>query len=249
MKGSMRAATAIGVGYLLGRHRKFRTAAMVAAGMTVGGTTIGSLVMKRGMKMLGSTDAIQKVAPQLGDLADVVRGDLVAAGKAAATAAVNNRVDALTDSIHDRAERVRNPVATAAEGADAVAEGADAVAEGADAVAEGADAVAEGADKAAETGRSAARSGGRAATGTAKRATSATSRVTGRGKAARPEDDEADLDDYEADDFDDRDEPEGDESDEGDNGYEADDREDEADTSSARRTATRRRSPVTRARR
>jgi hypothetical protein len=228
MKGSMQAAAALGVGYLLGRHRKFRTAAMMAAGMTVGGTTVGGLIMKRGMKMLGSTDAIQKVAPQLGELADVVRGDLVAAGKAAATAAVNNRVDALTDSIHDRAERVRNPVATAAEGADAAAEGADA---------------------AAETGRSAARRGGRAATGTAKRATSATSRVTGRGKAARPEGDEADLDDYEADDFDDRDEPMGDEP-EADDSYldddEADDREDEADTSSARRTATRRRSPVTR---
>ncbi len=228
MKGSMRAAAAIGVGYLLGRHRKFRTAAMMAAGMTIGGTTVGGLIMKRGIKMLGSTDAIQKVSPQLGELADVVRGDLVAAGKAAATAAVNNRVDALTDSIHDRAERVRNPVATAAEGADAAAEGAD---------------------KAAETGRSAARSGRRAATGTAKRATSATSRVTGRGKAARPESDEAELDDYEADDFDDRDEPMGDEP-EADDGYldddEADDREDEADTSSARRTVTRRRSPVSR---
>jgi hypothetical protein len=227
MKGSMQAAAALGVGYLLGRHRKFRTAAVMAAGMTIGGPSVGGLIMKQGMKMLGSTDVIAKVSPQLGELADAVRGDLVAAGKAAATAAVNNRVDALTDSIHDRADRVRNPVATAAEGADAAAEGAD---------------------KAAETGRGAARSGGRAATGTAKRATSATGRVTGRGKTAEPEGDEADLDDYEADDFDDRDEPMGDEA-EADDRYlddDADDREDEADTPSARRTATRRRSPVTR---
>jgi hypothetical protein len=109
MKTSMRAVTAIGIGYVLGRRKKFRTAAIVAAGMTVGGTTVGSLVLKRGMKMLGNVDAVQKVAPQLGDLTDVVRGDLVSAGKAAATAAVSNRVDALTDSLHDRAERVRNP--------------------------------------------------------------------------------------------------------------------------------------------
>src|SRR5690348_17924959 len=125
MKGSMRAAAAIGIGYVLGRHRKFRTAAMMAAGMSVGGTAVGTLAMKRGMKMLGSTDIIQKVAPQLGELADTVRGDLVTAGKAAATAAVSNRVDALTDSIHDRAERVRNPAATVAEGAEKVTEGTD----------------------------------------------------------------------------------------------------------------------------
>ena len=92
MKGSMETAAAIGIGYVLGRNRKFRTAVMIAAGMSVGGTAVGTLAMKRGMKMLGSTDAIQKVAPQLTELADTVRGDLVTAGKAAATAAVSNRV-------------------------------------------------------------------------------------------------------------------------------------------------------------
>jgi hypothetical protein len=241
MKGSMRAAAAIGIGYVLGRHRKFRTAAVMAAGMTIGGTTVGALVMKRGMKMLGSTDAIQKVAPQLGELADVVRGDLVAAGKAAATAAVSNQLDSLTDSLHDRAERLRNPAATVAEGVDKATETAD---------------------KATEAGRSAARTGGGAATGTAKRAGAAAggtaSRVTGRGRAADPDVDEADVDDnYEADDYDDRD-------DYADDDYRADDRTDEADTDRAdeadtdradeadtrppRRSATRRRSPVSRAR-
>jgi hypothetical protein len=216
MKGSMRAAAAIGIGYVLGRHRKFRTAAMMAAGMTVGGTTVGNMVMKRGMKMLGSTEAIQKVAPQLGDLADVVRGDLVSAGKAAAAAAVSNRVDALTDSLHERAERVRNPAAT----------------------------VAEGTEEAAEAGRTAARTGRRAASGTAKRAAGTAGRLTGRGRAddeldeAEPDELEPDEvdDDYEADDFEDDE-------------YEDDDRADEADEAPARRTTTRRRSPVARARR
>jgi hypothetical protein len=122
MKGSMQAAAAIGIGYVLGRRKKFRTAAMMAAGMSVGGTAIGAMVLKRGMKVLGSADAIQKVAPQVGELVDVVKGDLVSAGKAAATSAVSNRVDSLTDSLHDRAERVRNPAATVAEGADKATE-------------------------------------------------------------------------------------------------------------------------------
>lgn len=192
MKGSMRAAAAIGIGYVLGRHRKFRTAAVMAAGMTVGGTSVGNLAMKRGMKMLGSTDAIQKVAPQLGDLADTVRGDLVAAGKAAAAAAVSSRLDALTDSLHERAERVRNPAAT----------------------------VAEGAEEAAETGRTAARTGGR---------------------AADSEADEAEADDYQSDEYED-DEYEDDRT-----GDVDEDRADDVDEAPARRTTTRRRAPVSRA--
>lgn len=202
MKGSMRAAAAIGIGYVLGRRRKFRTAAMMAAGMSVGGTAVGSLALKRGMKMLGSADAVQKVAPQLGELADTVRGDLVTAGKAAATAAVSNRVDALTDSIHDRAERVRNPAATVTEGADKATRGAK---------------------RTTSTATS-------AAGGTARR-------VTGRRKAQADDD----LDEYE-DDYDERDERESDD-------YEDDDRADEADDAPTRRTTTRRRAPVSRAKR
>src|SRR5262249_53750666 len=121
---------------------------------------------------------VQKMAPQLGELADTVRGDLVAAGKAAATAAVSNRGDALTDSIHDRAQHLRNPAAT----------------------------VAEGAEEAAEAGKTAARTGNRAATGTAKRADGTTRRLTGRGRGAESEADEAEVDeDYEPDDYEEED--------------------------------------------
>jgi hypothetical protein len=233
MKGSIRAAAAIGIGYVLGRHRKFRTAAVMAAGMTVGSSTVGSLALKRGMKMLGSTDAVQKVAPQLGDLADIVRGDLVAAGKAAATAAVSNRVDALSDSIHDRAERVRNPAAT----------------------------VAEGAEEATKAGRAATGTGRRAATGTAKRAGGAaggtTRRVTGRGRAADAEPDEPEVDDdYEPDDEHEDDEREDDEREDDEYDDRADDadeddvdEDDDVDEAPVRRTPARRRAPVSRARR
>jgi hypothetical protein len=183
MKGSMQAAAAIGIGYVLGRRRKFRAAAMMAAGMTVGGTTVGSLILKRGLKMVGSTEAIQKVAPQLGDLADTVRGDLVTAGKAAATAAVSSRVDALTDSIHDRAERVRNPAGT----------------------------VAEGADKATRAGKRAASTATSAAGGTASRVTGRRRAEAEEADLDDYEDDDYDDDDDGRDDDDDgRDDDEGD---------------------------------------
>ncbi|HEX3363687.1 hypothetical protein [Phenylobacterium sp.] len=231
MKGNMRAAAALGVGYMLGRNRKFRTAAMMAAGMTVGGTNIGNIALKRGMKMLGSTDAIQKVAPQLTDLADTVRGDLIEAGKAAAMSAVTSRVDALTDSLHERAERVRNPAATVAEGTEA----------------------------AAEAGQTATRTGRRAATGTARRAGDAaggaTRRVTGRGRAADAEPDEAEADDdYEPDEYEEDDYEEDDQADEADEADEAEEAEEaeepeEPEEPPARRTPTRRRAPVSRAKR
>src|SRR5215469_6795263 len=138
MNGGMRAATAIGVGYLLGRRKKFRTATLVAAATAVGGTTVGGLVLRRATKMLGNTEALNKVAPQLGELADTLRGDLLGAGKAAASAAVSNRVDALTNSLAGRAERLRNPEATVAEGADKAAEAGRAAGRGGKRAAEGA---------------------------------------------------------------------------------------------------------------
>jgi hypothetical protein len=186
MKGGTRAAMAIAVGYMLGRHKRFRTATMMAAATAVGGSTVGGMAMKRGMKMLSNADALGKVAPQLGEIADTVKGDLFLAGKAAATAAVSNRLDTLTDSIHDRAERVRNPEAL----------------------------VGEGADKAASAGRKAGGAGKRAASGASGTARRAGRGVTGaRDEEEAPEADEYDeADDYdEADEYDEADDREPDE--------------------------------------
>jgi len=120
MKGSTRAAVALGVGYVLGRHRKLRTATVMAVATAAGSTTLGSTILRKGTKYLGSTDAIGKLAPQAGEIVDVVRGDLISAGKAAATAAVSNKVDALTGSLHERAERIRNPGEAIGEAGEAV---------------------------------------------------------------------------------------------------------------------------------
>ena len=229
MNCSTRAATAVAVGYLLGRRRKFRTAVVMAAASAVGGSTVGGMLMKRGMKVLGSTEALGKIAPQLGDIADTVREDLLTAGKAAVTTAASNRLDTLTDSIHQRAERLRNPEAVV----DEAAEHAQGAARGA--------------------GRAASSAGGRAASaagGTARR-------VTGRrGSQAEAEADD-EYEDYEPEEpeYDEADDTAADERDE----YPEDDADadDEPDTGrprragNGRRTAapgrsTARRSPVSR---
>ena len=126
MKCGTQAALAVGAGYLLGRRRKMRLATMLAAGAATGGLgSLGGKALQRGIKMLGSSEALGKFAPQLGELADTVRGDLIDAGKAAATAAVSNRIESLTDSLHERAEVVRDPGAAAGKAGKAARSGAD----------------------------------------------------------------------------------------------------------------------------
>ena len=120
MKGGTQAALALGVGYLLGRRRKLRRAVLLAAVTATGVSGPLGTVIGRGVKKLASTDMLGKVAPQLGDIVETVRGDLLDAGKAAAIAAVNGRVESLTDTLHDRAESFRNPADTAAEAGEAV---------------------------------------------------------------------------------------------------------------------------------
>jgi hypothetical protein len=228
MKCSTQAAVAIGVGYLLGRRRKLRAATVIAVATAVGGTTVGSMVMSRGMKLLASSNALDKMPPQVADLVDVIRGDLVDAGKAAATAAVTSRIDSLTDSLHDRAEQIRNPADAAGEAADTATGAARETGEGA----------------ARETGEGAARAA-RGATG------GATRRRRGRDSDNEPAD-AKDEDSYPeasdaADDAYDRDEAGADEAD--DDRDEADDEEPDERPVPRQRTGGRRRPAVYRTRR
>lgn len=101
-------ALAIGVGYLLGRRRKMRLAAMLATATAIGGGgSLAKQAIKRGGKLLGSSDAVGGLSPEISKLAGTVRSDLADAGKAAARSALNSRIDSLSDSIHSRAEAVR----------------------------------------------------------------------------------------------------------------------------------------------
>jgi hypothetical protein len=172
MKGGTQAALVLGVGYVLGRRRKLRTATLLAAAAATGGLgSLGGAALRRGIKTLGSTEALSGLSPQLADIAETVRSDLVDAGKAAAIAAVNNRIGSLSDTLHERAESLRNPVGDAAEGAGDAAEGAGAAAE------RGRDAAGEARRGAGEAGRAAQETGRRAAS---------RPRIPGRGVVPRP---------------------------------------------------------------
>jgi hypothetical protein len=103
-----------------------RLAMMLGAGAMAGGTSgIGGQLVKRGTKALGSADLLGKVSPQLAEITGLLRNDLLDAGKGAARAAVNSRVDALSDSIRDRADTWRNPVESARDVVPGRARGAD----------------------------------------------------------------------------------------------------------------------------
>lgn len=117
MKCTMRAAVALGVGYLLGRRHKLRTATVMAVAAAAGGTSVGRTALRRGAQEFVNSRVLDKVSPQVGEIVDAVRGDLLDAAMAAASAEVTSKIDALSDSLQDRAERLRNPGATVAEGA------------------------------------------------------------------------------------------------------------------------------------
>jgi len=96
MDGGMQAALALGVGYVLGRRRKVRRATVLAAAAASGGLGgIGRAALRGGMRLLASTEALSKFAPQRGELAGTLRGDLLAAGKAAAAAAASSQIESL----------------------------------------------------------------------------------------------------------------------------------------------------------
>jgi len=112
MKGGAQTAVAIGVGYILGRRRKMRLATMLALGAATGGAArLGPAAMRQGAKYLGKTDIAGALGPQVTEIVDTVRGELLDAAKGAATSAVTNRIDSLSDSLHERAETLRNPEA------------------------------------------------------------------------------------------------------------------------------------------
>ena len=115
MKGGAQVALAVGVGYVLGRRRKMRMATAIALGAATGGIGgLGPAALKRGAKMLGSTNLAGTFGPQVNEIVSTIRGDLLDAGKAAATTAVSSRMDSLSDSLHERAETFRNPEAAVA---------------------------------------------------------------------------------------------------------------------------------------
>ena len=112
MKGGAQTALALGVGYILGRRRKMRLATMLALGAATGGAArLGPVAMRQGAKYVGKTDIAGALGPQVTEIVNTVRGELLDAAKGAAAAAVTSRIDSLSDNLHERAETLRNPEA------------------------------------------------------------------------------------------------------------------------------------------
>lgn len=112
MKGGTQAAVALGIGYLLGRRRRLRRAVILAAVTATGSFGgVSKALMSRGIKAVGSTEMLGKLTPELGEIADTARTELLDAGKTAAMALVTNRVESLSDSLRSRADVLRDPAA------------------------------------------------------------------------------------------------------------------------------------------
>jgi hypothetical protein len=107
-----RRAEGIRIGSARGR-RKVGLATMLALGAAAagGGGKLGPAVLRQGARYLGKTDIAGALGPQVTEIVDTIRGDLLDAGKAAAAAAVTSRLDSLTGSLHERAETLKNPEA------------------------------------------------------------------------------------------------------------------------------------------
>ncbi|GAA3823506.1 hypothetical protein GCM10022226_50040 [Sphaerisporangium flaviroseum] len=134
MTGGLKVAVAVAIGYLLGRHRRFKLAvALAVAGATgrLGGAQ-GNL-LEQGMKLVSSSPELEKIVSS-------VRGELFQAGKAAAKAATSRQVTSLSTKLQERAEALQHAANVAAgmeEAATGAAEGVTGAAEGATKTARG----------------------------------------------------------------------------------------------------------------
>ncbi|MEV1178769.1 hypothetical protein [Nonomuraea sp. NPDC049784] len=103
MSNKVTIALAVLAGYYLGRRRKLcMVAALAAAGLAGRVPGGGGGVLAQGIKTLRSS-------PEVGQITDRLRGDLLEVGKAAAVAATSRQIDSLSDRLHERAEALRTP--------------------------------------------------------------------------------------------------------------------------------------------
>ncbi|SDK61913.1 hypothetical protein SAMN04487820_11022 [Actinopolyspora mzabensis] len=103
MKMGPRVAAAVAIGYVLGRTRRMKFAIMV------GSVLAGRKLKTDPKQLLQKAGTLAASSPELSKLSETVRGRLMEAAKAAATATASNKIDALGESLLERAEQVRNP--------------------------------------------------------------------------------------------------------------------------------------------
>ncbi|KAB1908849.1 hypothetical protein F8279_05915 [Micromonospora sp. AMSO1212t] len=100
MKSGSRVALAVGFGYLLGRRKKMRTALTLAAAVAAGRASR----RPGGLKQFGAD--LMAANPQLRNLGGL-GPPLVAAGRAAATAAAGSGIDAIGGRLRGGADALR----------------------------------------------------------------------------------------------------------------------------------------------
>ncbi|WP_405407580.1 hypothetical protein [Streptomyces sp. NBC_01124] len=91
-------AAAVAGGYLLGRTKKAKLA------FAVGSYLVGRRAGLSPGRLLGQGLGGLQRTPQVQELTDQVRGDLLAAGRAAVTAAANRRLTGFADTLRDRTD-------------------------------------------------------------------------------------------------------------------------------------------------
>jgi hypothetical protein len=109
MKNAARMALAATAAYPLGRYHKLRWALMLAAFAATGRLESPGRFALRGVKELANS-------PELSELTDAVRGQLLDAARSAAMSAVTSSVGSLTDRLNDQTEALRKPAADVAGG-------------------------------------------------------------------------------------------------------------------------------------
>ncbi|MEU1809407.1 hypothetical protein O7622_02255 [Micromonospora sp. WMMD1076] len=105
MRSGTRVAFAVGFGYLLGRRKKMRTALTLAAAVAAGRASR----RPGGLKQLGAD--LMAANPQLRNLGGLAP-PLVAAGRAAATAAAGNGIDAIGGRLREGTGALRRKAGT-----------------------------------------------------------------------------------------------------------------------------------------
>jgi hypothetical protein len=109
MKSAARMALVAAAAYPLGRYHKLRWALMVAALAATGRLESPGQFVLRGVKDLANS-------PELSELTDAVRGQLLGAARDAAISAASTSIGSLTDRVNDQTEALRKGGAEAAEG-------------------------------------------------------------------------------------------------------------------------------------
>jgi hypothetical protein len=119
MKCKTQVGLALGAGYVLGRRHKTRLALAVGAAALTGGVgSAAGRLLRKGSDQALAGDVLGKLSPQVGDLVDTVRGELLEVGKTAVQTAVRSQVDALTSNltskVQDRTDALRDRMAEGA---------------------------------------------------------------------------------------------------------------------------------------